>query len=134
LLERVRRFQFDKFDKSAEEWTYYIQRFETELAVSGLLADDVMTRRRNLLLSRVGAEAFHVVVDHFRPDPVHQNIRRVKAGAWVILSKERLYYGGACCVLSTTPEGGGDGGTVRHCVTFSSRELRLWCVIVGETA
>lgn len=71
LLERVRRFQFDKFDKSAEEWIYYIQRFETELAISGLLADDVMTHRRNLLLSRVGPEAFRVVVDHFRPDPVN---------------------------------------------------------------
>jgi hypothetical protein len=57
LLERVRRFQYDKFDKSVEEWIYYIQQFDTERAVSGLLADDVMTHRRNLLLSRVGPEA-----------------------------------------------------------------------------
>jgi hypothetical protein len=25
LLERVRRFQFDRFDPNGEEWNYYIQ-------------------------------------------------------------------------------------------------------------
>ena len=72
LLERVRRFQFDRFDQNVEEWTYYIQRFENDLALHGLLAsDDVMPRRQNLLLSRIGPEAFKVVVDHFRPDAVN---------------------------------------------------------------
>ena len=73
ILERVRRFQFDRFDQNVEEWTYYIQRFENELAIHGLLAEDaaVMHHRRNLLLSRIGPEAFKVVVDHFRPVAVN---------------------------------------------------------------
>lgn len=73
ILERVSRFQFDRFDQNVEEWTYYIQRFENELAIHGLLAEDaaVMPHRRNLLLSRIGPEAFKVVVDHFRPVAVN---------------------------------------------------------------
>jgi transposase InsO family protein len=67
LLERVRRFQFDRFDSAAEEWTYYIRRFTNELAIYGLNTPETAEHRRNLLLSRVGPDAFKVVVDHFRP-------------------------------------------------------------------
>ena len=72
LLERVRRFQFDRFDPNGEEWNYYIQRFENELAIHGLL-DEPATAvpRRNLLRARIGPEAFRVVVDHFRPEAVN---------------------------------------------------------------
>ena len=67
LTERVRRFQFDRFDPHGQEWQYYIQRFETELAIHKLMdGADAMPSRRNLLLSRKGPEVFKVVVDHFR--------------------------------------------------------------------
>jgi hypothetical protein len=72
LMERVRRFQFDGFDPNGEEWLYYIQRFETVLAIHKLLdGADTMPSRRNLLVSRIGPEAFKVVVDHFRPATVN---------------------------------------------------------------
>ena len=71
VMERVRRFQFDRFDSQAEEWSYYIRRFEMELSIHELREDDViMTSRRDLLLSRIGPEAFKVVVDHFRPEEI----------------------------------------------------------------
>ena len=53
VMERVRRFQFDRFDPQTEEWIYYIRRFETELALHELRGDDNMEYRRNLLLSRI---------------------------------------------------------------------------------
>jgi transposase InsO family protein len=72
ILERVRRFQFDRFTPDTEEWRYYIQRFETELAIHGLLEGaPTELHRRNLLLSRVGPAAFRIVVDHFRPAEVN---------------------------------------------------------------
>ena len=67
----TQRFRFDRFDASGEEWEYYIQRFETELALHNLLAGDATAEaRRNLLLSKIGPDAFKVLVDHFRPDAV----------------------------------------------------------------
>ncbi len=81
VLERVRRFQFDRFDPHVEEWTYYIRRFEAELTVFELRGDDTMEHRRNLLLSRVGPEAFRILVDHFRPAEVdaqtYDNLKQV---------------------------------------------------------
>jgi hypothetical protein len=72
ILERVRRFQFDRFTSDTEEWRYYIQRFKTELAIHGLLEGaPTESHRRNLLLSRVGPAAFRIVVDHFRPAEVN---------------------------------------------------------------
>ena len=77
LAERVRRFQFERFDPHAEQWEYYVQRFETELAINGLLDDPAEggpateVHRRNLLLARVGPDAFKVLVDHFRPEAVN---------------------------------------------------------------
>ena len=50
---------------------YYIQRFETELALHGLLeGNEKANVRRNLLLSKIGPDAFRVVVDHYRPEDV----------------------------------------------------------------
>ena len=67
----VRRFRFERFDKMGEEWEYYIQRFETELALHGLLeGNETANIRRNLLLSKIGRDAFKVVVDHYRPEDV----------------------------------------------------------------
>eukprot|EP00731_Ephydatia_muelleri_P031413 Em0022g927a len=67
----MRRFRFDRFDNNIEEWDYYIQRFENELAVHGLLTgEDSADARKNLLLSKIGPEAFKIVVDYFCPDPV----------------------------------------------------------------
>ena len=57
-LERVRRFHFDRFTPDSEEWTSYIQRFENELAMHGLLeGPDTEVHRQNLLLSCVDPEA-----------------------------------------------------------------------------
>jgi len=71
-LKRVLRFQFDCFAPDNEEWTYYIQRFENEWAIHGILTGPGMEdHRRNLLLSRVGPEAFKILVDHFRPTAVN---------------------------------------------------------------
>ena len=67
----VQRFRFERFDKMGEEWEYYIQRFETELALHGLLEGNATANvRRNLLLSKIGPDAFKVVVDHYRPEDV----------------------------------------------------------------
>ena len=46
IMERVRNFKFDRYDHNAEDWTYYIQRFETELALHGLKVrpDDIDTQ------------------------------------------------------------------------------------------
>ncbi|KAL5516393.1 hypothetical protein EMCRGX_G001699 [Ephydatia muelleri] len=71
VQEAMRRFRFDRFDNNIEEWDYYIQRFENELAVHGLrTGEDSADARKNLLLSKIGPEAFKVVVDYFCPDPV----------------------------------------------------------------
>ena len=71
LQGAVQRFRFERFDRASEEWEYYIQRFETELSLHGLLqGDETANVRRNLLLSKIGPEAFKVVVDHYRPDDV----------------------------------------------------------------
>ena len=70
IMERVRRFHFDRYDNNLEEWPYYIRRFETELALYELRGDDTMQQRRNLLLSRIGPDAYKIVVDHFRPAEV----------------------------------------------------------------
>ena len=67
----VQRFRFEHFDKMGEEWEYYIQRFETELALHGLLEGNATANvRRNLLLSKIGPDAFKVVVDHYRPEDI----------------------------------------------------------------
>jgi len=51
---------------------YYIQRFKNELAIHGLLTGPgTEDHRGNLLLSRVGPEAFKILVDHFRPTAVN---------------------------------------------------------------
>jgi hypothetical protein len=94
LMERVRRFQFDRFDPNGEDWQYYIQRFETELAIRELLdGADTMPSRRNLL-SRIGPEAFKVVVDHFRPATVNdQTYDEVKA----VLQR---YYTKNVCIMA----------------------------------
>ncbi|CDW61226.1 hypothetical protein TTRE_0000966901, partial [Trichuris trichiura] len=56
------------FEPSSEEWAYYIERFECELAVFGL-RDGAATEpaRRELLLSKVGKQHFRLLVDHFKP-------------------------------------------------------------------
>ena len=66
VMEYVRRFQFDRFDPQSKEWIYYIRRFETELALHELRGDNTLEYRRNLLLSRIGPDAFEVLVNHFR--------------------------------------------------------------------
>ena len=67
----VQRFRFERFDKMGEEWEYYIQTFETELALHGLLEGNATANvRHNLLLSKIGPDAFKVVVDHYRLEDV----------------------------------------------------------------
>ena len=58
-------FHFENFKEEQEEWSYYSQRFEVELAIHGITTTD--NEARNLLLSKVGAKAFKVLVDHFKP-------------------------------------------------------------------
>jgi hypothetical protein len=68
LTDRVRRFQFTPFDAKIEEWRYYIRRFKRELSLNELLAGAATELyRRDLLISRVGHDAFKVLVDHFQP-------------------------------------------------------------------
>ena len=63
--------QVRPFDPAQEKWEYYIQRFETELALYNLLSGDATAEaRKNLLLSKVGPEAFRILVDHHRPEAV----------------------------------------------------------------
>ena len=47
VVERVRRFQFDRFDPKTDDWIDYIRRFETELALHELRDDNTMEYRRN---------------------------------------------------------------------------------------
>ena len=71
IRDAVQRFKFDRFDPVQEKWEYYIQRFETELALHNLLSGDATAEaRKNLLLSKVGPEAFRILVDHHRPEAV----------------------------------------------------------------
>ena len=71
IRDAVQRFRFDRFKAEEEEWVYYVQRFETELALHRLLVgDNTADTRRTLLLSKVGPGAFRVLVDHFRPEDV----------------------------------------------------------------
>lgn len=59
IRDAVQRFRFDRFKAEEEEWEYYMQRFETELALHRLLAGkNTVDTQRNLLLSKVGPEAF----------------------------------------------------------------------------
>jgi hypothetical protein len=67
IMKRVRRFHFDQYDSNLGEWPYYIPRFETVLALYEPRGDDTMQQRRNLILSRIGPDAYKIVVDHFRP-------------------------------------------------------------------
>ena len=72
IRQAVQRFRFERFDVAVEEFDYYIQRFETELDLHNLLQGDATAdARRSLLLSRIGPDAFKVLVDHFRPDAVN---------------------------------------------------------------
>ena len=92
VQEAMRRFRFDRFDNNIEEWDYYIQRFENELAVHGLrTGEDSADARKNLLLSKIGPEAFKVVVDYFCPDPVGtQSYQQLKE------TLEKHYLKGVC--------------------------------------
>ena len=95
LTDRVRRFQFTPFDARIEEWRYYIRRFERELSLNELLAGAATEpHRRDLLVSRVGPDAFKVLVDHFQPaeieDQTYINIKAVLQG----------YYQANICVLA----------------------------------
>eukprot|EP00731_Ephydatia_muelleri_P010462 Em0005g1048a len=57
IRDAVQRFRFDRFKAEEEEWVYYVQRFETELALHRLLVgDNTADTRRNLLLSKCNEE------------------------------------------------------------------------------
>ena len=72
LQNAIQRFLFDRFDAGSDEWEYYIQRFETELALHNLLAGDhAADACQNLLLSKIGPDAFKILVDHFCPAAVN---------------------------------------------------------------
>lgn len=72
LRAKVSKFKFTQFDKNIEEWRYYIQRFQLELAIQGLDGDEnnEQVARRNLLLKWIGPEIYRLVVDHFDPKAV----------------------------------------------------------------
>jgi len=61
------RFQFDKYNPDEELWTYYRQRFMVELRINNITEEDT---KRDLLLSKVGAEAFKILVDYASPNDV----------------------------------------------------------------
>lgn len=77
LLQKVGRFKFPTFDPKAEEWRYWIRRFDMELELQGLTAqhgndNTYKAARRNLILKSIGPELYRLVVDHFEPTPIGQ--------------------------------------------------------------
>nr|XP_022910195.1 uncharacterized protein K02A2.6-like [Onthophagus taurus] len=65
--EAYKQFRFDKFEPETEKWDYYLQRFELELEMHGLMTVDTANLLRNLLLSKVGPYVFKILADHFKP-------------------------------------------------------------------
>src|SRR5436190_16675896 len=61
------KFSFDNFNSDDEDWSYYFQRFQIELSLHDITSEEVIKR---LLLSKIGAKAFKVLADHFRPSTV----------------------------------------------------------------
>ena len=62
----------DRFKAEEEEWeyfTYYSSRLNWH-CVDYWLVDNTADTRSNLLLSKVGPEAFRVLVDHFHPENI----------------------------------------------------------------
>eukprot|EP00731_Ephydatia_muelleri_P006604 Em0003g852a len=92
----VQRFKFDRFVTPAQEkWEYYIQRFETELALYNLFSGDATAEaRKNLLLSKVGPEAFRILVDHHRPEAVTTKTYQL------LKSTLQRHYQAGICILA----------------------------------
>ena len=106
IRDAVQRFKFDHFDPVQEKWEYYIQRFETELALHNLLSGDATAEaRKNLLLSKVGPEAFRILVDHHRPEAVTTKTYQLLKN-----TLQRHYQAGICILAER--------------VTFASRYRR----------
>ena len=106
IRDAVQRFKFDRFDPVQEKWEYYIQRFETELALHNLLSGDATAEaRKNLLLSKVGPEAFRILVDHHRPEAVTTKTYQLLKN-----TLQRHYQAGICILAER--------------VTFASRYRR----------
>ena len=76
VTERVRRFQFDRFDPQTEEWIYYIRRFETELALHELPHCVVTTPWSTVVLSAVA----------YRPRRVQGSCRNVNMSSRGLMS------------------------------------------------
>ncbi|XP_071056472.1 uncharacterized protein [Onthophagus taurus] len=90
--EKHKHFNFEAFKEDQEDFHYYIQRFEVELAINGIKTTDADAR--NLLLSKVGSQTFKLLVDHYRPDNViTKSYNEIKD----VLNK---YYGKKSYVLS----------------------------------
>ena len=122
IRDAVQRFRFDRFKAEEEEWVYYVQRFETELALHRLLVgDNTADTRRNLLLSKVGTEAFRVLVDHFRPEDVTTKT--------YVQLKDALkkHFQKKVCILAErvkfTFRHRKDEETIPHCTASYSRKL-----------
>ena len=95
LKDTVRRFTFAEFNPRVDEWRYYIDRFELALQKYDLLEGEAAApHRRNLLLTSVGAEAYRVVADHFRPEAANvQTYVDIKAAL-------KAYYEQKICTLA----------------------------------
>ena len=95
IRNAVQWFKFDRFDPAQEKWEYYIQRFETELALYNLLSGDAIAEaRKNLLLSKVGPEAFRILVDHHRPEAVTTKTYQL------LKSTLQRHYQAGICILA----------------------------------
>lgn len=98
--DRAKHFQFDRFDQNKEEWQYYIQRFETELILFEINGTDANTiqLKRNILLSKMGPDAFKMLVDHFRPGALttktYEEIKSAMDG----------FFGRKVCIISERRE------------------------------
>lgn len=64
------KFVFETYSPNNEDWEYYITRFEIELSLHNLLTHETEQVRRNILLSKIGSQAFKIIVDYFRPELV----------------------------------------------------------------
>lgn len=59
--QAYKSFKFDDFQPEKEQWDQYLQSFELELEIHELMGENKALARRNLLLSKVGANVFKVI-------------------------------------------------------------------------
>lgn len=105
------KLSIEKYNPNEEGWTYYRQRFLVELRLNDINNEHT---KRDLLLSRVGAEAFKILVDYARPNDV---------GTYAfdtLLTVLNDYYALATCSL-------GERVAFTNCVRHEDENINQFC-------